>query len=149
WQSRPRRGSLVRMRALFTLILIACLAPAGPVVASSQSVHEYLLAVSHDLPSVAKEAVQRVEESPRQLLAVRGYLRAGQHLDSRWSWSADEVRRYEAGEEYRVLLAEIDAVRQRFEARNPGYSLYANTVTRTLDLQLQRWNSSIAVGIVA
>ena len=68
---------------------------------------------------------------------------------SRWSWSADEIHAYESSQEYRDLLAEIAAVRARFEAANPGYSLYANTTARSLDLQLQRWNSNASVGVIA
>ena len=126
--------------------LIACL--AAPAL-SFASVDEYLLAVTHDLAPAAKEAVQRIDGQPRQLLAVRGYLRAGKQLPSRWSWSADEIRTYEASQEYRDLLAEIATVRARFEAANPGYSLYANTTARSLDLQLQRWNSNKSVGVIA
>jgi hypothetical protein len=130
------------------IVLIACLA-AGPALASSESLNEYLLAATHDLPPVAKEALQRVGDPPRQLLALRGYVRAGQQLTARWSWSSQEIRAYEAGDEYRELLAEIDTVRDRFEAQNPGYSLYANTTARSFDLQLQRWNSNRSVGVIA
>jgi hypothetical protein len=80
---------------------------------------------------------------------VRGYLRAGQQLQSRWSWSAQEIRAYEASQEYADLLAEIALVRARFEAAHPGYLLYANTSARSLDLQLQRWNSNKSVGVIA
>ena len=132
------------MRILF--LLIACL--ATPAL-SFAAVDDYLLAVTHDLPSVASEALQRIDSKPRQLLAVRGYLRADQQLISRWSWSAEEIRAYESSQEYRDLLAEIAAVRARFEAANPGYSLYANTTARSLDLQLQRWNSNASVGVIA
>ena len=131
------------MRVLF---LVACL--AAPAL-SFASVDEYLLTVTHDLAPAAKEAVQRIDGQPRQLLAVRGYLRAGKQLPSRWSWSADEIRSYEASQEYRDLLAEIATVRARFEAANPGYSLYANTTARSLDLQVQRWNSNKSVGVIA
>lgn len=137
------------MRVLCAFVLIACIAATGPALAASASVREYLLAVTHDLPPDVKEAVQRVSDPPRQLLAVRGYLRAGPQLTSRWSWSAEEIHAYEAGEEYRDLLAEIATVRTRFEAQNPGYSLYANTSARSLDLQLRRWNSNAAVGVIA
>jgi len=134
---------------LFAPILIACLAVAGPARASSAAVDEYLLAVTHDLPPVAKEALQRIDGPPRQLLAVRGYIRADRQLTARWSWSAQEIRAYEASDEYRELLASIDAVRARFETQNPGYSLYANTTARSLDQQLQRWNSNPSVGVIA
>lgn len=128
------------------LLLLACLATPALALAS---VDEYLLAVTHDLPPAAKEAVQHIDGKPRQLLAVRGYLRAGQQLSSRWSWSAEDITNYEASQEHRDLLDEIAAVRARFEAANPGYSLYANTTARSLDLQLQRWNSNRSVGVIA
>jgi hypothetical protein len=133
------------VRSFFAFILLAC--AAAP--ASAAPVDKYLLAVAHDLPPTVKETLQRVDGTSRQLLAVRGYLRVGQHLSSRWSWSADEIRVYEASQEYRDLLAEIAALRARFEAQNPGYSLYANTTARSLDLQLRRWNSNESVGVVA
>lgn len=128
------------------LLLLASL--AAPALAFA-SIDEYLLAVTHDLSPAAKDALQHIDGQPRQLLAVRGYLRAGQQLQSRWSWSAEEIRAYEAGQEYRDLLSEIATVRTRFEAANPGYSLYANTTARSLDLQLQRWNSNKSVGVIA
>ncbi len=128
------------------LLLLASL--AAPALAFA-SIDEYLLAVTHDLSPAAKDAVQHIDGQPRQLLAVRGYLRAGRQLQSRWSWSAEEIRAYEAGQEYRDLLSEIATVRTRFEAANPGYSLYANTTARSLDLQLQRWNSNKSVGVIA
>ncbi len=128
------------------LLLIVCL--AAPAL-SFAAIDEYLFAVTHDLPPVAREALQRIDSKPRQLLAVRGYLRAGKDLSSRWSWSADEIRAYESSQEYSDLLAEIAAVRARFETANPGFSLYANTTARSLDLQLQRWNSNASVGVIA
>jgi hypothetical protein len=126
--------------------LLAALAAPAPSFAAAD---EYLLAVTHDLPADAKAALQRIEGKPRQLLAARGYLRAGEQLQARWSWSADQIRSYEASQEYADLLAEIALVRARFEAANPGYSLYANTTARSLDLQLQRWNSNKSVGVIA
>jgi hypothetical protein len=134
------------LRPLLAFALIAAL--ATPAL-SFAAVDEYLLAVTHDLPAGAKDALQRIDGKPRQLLAVRGYLRAGEQLQLRWSWSADEIRTYEASQEYADLLAEIALVRARFEAANPGYSLYANTTARSLDLQLQRWNSNKSVGVIA
>jgi hypothetical protein len=136
---------MAAMRFPFALLLAACLTPA----LSFASMNEYVLAVTRDLPAPANEALRRIDGKPRQLLAVRGYLRAGQQLQSRWSWSADEIHTYEANGEYADLLAEIALVRARFEAANPGFSLYANPTARSLDLQLQRWNSNKSVGVVA
>lgn len=133
------------MRFPFALVLAACLIPK----LASASADEYLLAITHDLPADARDALQHIADKPRQLLAGRAYLRAGQEIHSRWSWSSQEIHRYETSREYRDLLAEIDTVRGRFEAANPGYSLYANTTSRSLELQLQRWNSNKSVGVIA
>jgi hypothetical protein len=138
------------MRSSFGLTLLAFLiACVGTPAPSFAAVNDYLLAVTHDLPPFVREALQHIDGEPRQLLAVRGYLRADQQLSSRWSWSAEQIRAYETSPEYRDLLAEIAAVRARFEAANPGYSLYTNTTARSLDLQLQRWNSNASVGVIA
>jgi hypothetical protein len=134
------------VRLNLVVLLLACLATPALSLAG---VDEYLLAVTHDLPPGARDVVQRIEGQPRQLLAVRGYLKAGPRLQSRWGWSAEEIRAYESGPEYRELLTEIATVRARFEAANPGYSLFANTTARNLDQQLQRWNSNESVGVIA
>jgi hypothetical protein len=133
-------------------LLLASLAAASLASAADDSagkLREYLLAVTHDLPLPAKQALPGIEDDPRRLLAVRGYLRAGQELTSRWSWSSEEIRAYQVSQEYRDLLADIVAVRSRFEAQNPGYTLYANTAARSVDVQLQRWNSNRSVGVIA
>lgn len=132
---------------------MGCLASTAVLSAAPQDdrasvVRRYLLAITQDLPSQAGDALHRID-MPRQLLAARGYLRAARDLPSRWSWSADEIRAYEVSREYRDLLAAIALVQARFEADNPGYSLYANTQARSLDLQLQRWNSNASVGVIA
>jgi hypothetical protein len=136
------------------LVPIACLASAPLSLGLAQGertslVREYRLAIAQQLPVQAADGLRHVADPSRQLLAARGYLRAGQDLSSRWSWSADEIRDFESSQEHRDLLAAIATVRQRFEAANPGYSLYANTQARSLDLQLQRWNTNAAVGVVA
>lgn len=111
--------------------------------------HEYLVAIDTRLPAPARDAMARIDEAPRRLLAARAYLRAATNLGSRWSWSAAEIDAYEKSEEYRDLLSAIAGVQARFEEQNPGYSLYVNTRTRSLDLQLERWNENPSVGATA
>jgi hypothetical protein len=120
-------------------------AGAAPVTRLEQ----YVLAVQSKLPSKAVDALSRIDGESRRLLATRAYLRAADRLESRWSWSDAEVDRYERSAEYQALLREIALVQARFEAANPGYSLYANTEVRSLDRQLERWNTNPAVARVA
>jgi hypothetical protein len=106
---------------------------------------EYLNRVAATLPEHVVEALARIEGTPRQLLATRAYLRAGDHLRTRWSWTEAEIKAHIRSAEYRALLDETEAVRRRFEEQNPGYTLYANTEARSLDVQIERYNSNKSV----
>jgi hypothetical protein len=143
--ARSVHSPLVAMlTALAGLVSIASIAAGQPT-----QLQEYLAAIDARLPMPARDAMARIDAAPRRLLAARAYLRAGKNLSSRWSWSAAEIDAYEKSEEYGDLLRAIAAVQARFEARNPGYSLYVNTRTRSLDLQLERWNENPSVGTTA
>jgi hypothetical protein len=80
---------------------------------------------------------------------MRSYLRAAATLGSRWSWSQAQIDAYTASPEYRALLAEIDKVRAQFEDANPGFQLWANTEVRSLDQQIERWNTNASVASLA
>jgi hypothetical protein len=137
----------MRLRLVAALILLTSIAPSA--AEPSTQLHAYVTAIGARLPAPARDAIARIDEMPRRLLAARAYLRAGNNLSARWSWSEAEIAVYEQGEEYRDLLRAIFAVRARFEAQNPGYSLYVNTRARSLDLQLERWNENPSVGATA
>jgi hypothetical protein len=91
----------------------------------------------------------RIDGTARQLLALRSYLRAAHEIRARWSWTQAEIDAYRKTDEYRALLAEIDKVRAKFEEKSPGYTLWANTDVRTLEQQLERWNTNPAVASLA
>jgi hypothetical protein len=119
---------------------------AEPVAGGSeQRLEQYLDRVAATLPEHTAEALAEIEGTPRRLLATRAYLRAGDGLRTRWSWSAEEIRAHTRSAEYRALIDETAAVRRRFEAQNPGYTLYANTEARSLELQVSRYNSNKSV----
>jgi len=120
---------------------------AGTAVTGTpeQRLEQYLDRVSATLPVHTAETLAKIEGTPRRLLAARAYLRAGEGLRSRWSWSAEEIRAHTQSAEYRALIDETEQVRRRFEAQNPGYTLYANTEARSLELQISRYNSNKSV----
>jgi hypothetical protein len=124
---------------------------AGTPVAGTpeQRLEQYLDRVSATLPAHTVQTLAKIEGTPRRLLATRSYLRAGDDLRSRWSWSAEEIRAHTRSAEYRALIDATEAVRRRFEAQNPGYTLYANTEARSLELQVSRYNSNKSVGRAA
>jgi hypothetical protein len=128
--------------------LIACAAiesaPAGEAALAN-----HLTAVAATLGARERMTLSQIPALDRRLLALRAYVRAGSNLDSRWSWTEQEIRIYERSAEYRRLLEDLARVRAEFERQNPGYTLYANTQVRSLDVQLERWNSNLGVAKTA
>lgn len=138
-----RRVGIVAMVALL-------LAPLQMSFASSDdALDEYLQHIADSLPEQAAAALKQIDGTPRRLLAARSYLRTGDALRSRWSWTTEEIEKHARSPEYHALLAETEKVRARFESQNPGYSLYANTEARSLELQIIRFNTNKSVGAVA
>lgn len=138
-------------RNIGTVALIALLlAPLHRSLASSDDVlDKYLRHIAAGLPEKTAATMKRIDGTSRRLLAARAYLRAGEDLRTRWSWTRDEIQAHTLSPEYRALLEETEKVRVRFEAQNPGYTLYANTEARSLDLQIVRFNTNESVARVA
>ncbi len=96
-------------------------------------------------PPPSGEALARIPDLGRKLLALRSYVRSRKTLAKRWSWTAAEIEAYQGSPEQEKLLAEVAAVSAHFARANPGYALYANTKVRSLDVQIERWNKSESV----
>lgn len=141
--------------AKFALLIGAVLVAAQPSLANPAShgrdarVERYRDALVLELPPQAQRAMARIEGAPRQWLALRAYLRSGERLVERWSWSDAQIEAFEKTTHYDALMAEVRRVQSRFEAENPGYTLYANTQVRSLDTQLERWNENASVARVS
>lgn len=105
----------------------------------------YTRAAAQDLTPEQREALGRIPDAARRLLALRGYLRAGGDAMSRWAWSRERIESYEKSPEYAAALAEVDKVRREFEAASPGYTLRVNTKVRSLDEQLSKWNETESI----
>ena len=100
--------------------------------------------VSAQDPRVAA-ALARIDGEGRQLLALRSYLRGNARLAERWSWTAEQITAYEASPEHAELQAEVERVRAAFAQDNPGFELWVNPQVRTLDRQIESWNSNDSV----
>lgn len=138
-----------------SLRLLACLFVLGGASLGARAselsdpVSAHLTALAAKLPECAQHALERIETGERKLLAGRSYVKSGDRLIDRWSWTARQIREAEQSAEYRRMLASIRTVTDTFEAQNPGFTLYANTQVRTLELQLERWNTNPRVGSIA
>lgn len=80
---------------------------------------------------------------------MRAYVRAGNSLGERWSWSQSKLDAYPSTAQGRSAAADIDAVEATFAKANPGFTARANRMPRSLEQQLNRWNENGAVGAVA
>ncbi len=130
-------------------LAVLLLAPHLARGSSDDALERYLQHIASSLPAKAAAALQDIDGTPQRLLAARAYLRAGKQLRDRWSWSQDEIHAHTRSPEYRALLEETEKVRARFEEQNPGYTLYANTEARSLELQITRYNTNKSVARVA
>lgn len=132
-----RSAALAAAFAAATLATAAAGAsPADPRVDST------LEALAAGLDPRAASALESIDGTGRRLLAARAYLRAEARLDGRWSWSAAEAAAFQESSGKRALDAAIARVRCRFEADNPGHTLWVNPEFRSLDVQLARWNEN-------
>jgi hypothetical protein len=105
------------------------------------------LAAEQD-PRVA-DALSRIDGAGRRLLALRSYVRSRAHLADRWSWTSEQIAAYEGTAEHGELQHEIAMVNAAFARENPGYELWVNPQVRSLDIQLEHWNTNESVAAAA
>jgi hypothetical protein len=116
---------------------------------SWRSATGYVTSISAHIDPRPAEVISRIAGTGRQLLALRSYLRAGARLPERWTWSPEQIVAFEGSPEQRDLQLEIDRVRTAFVAANPGFELYVNPQVRSLDTQIEHWNSNESVTAAA
>ena len=133
----------MRQRALKHGLL--CLALATQPIcaqAADDTLNAHLAAVRSMLDPRAASALAQIEGTGRQLLAARSYLRVGPNLAERWSWSDVEIATWQDSPAQSALDAAVARVRTAFESANPGYTLHVNPEVRSLEIQLERWNTN-------
>lgn len=132
----------------FTFMREKAPAPA-PSAQTDPRLARYMSAAAASLDSRARDALTKIDGAARQLLALRGYLRSEASLGAKWSWTADEIKRFESSSEYRAAMSEVEKVRRKFAEQNPGYDIYVNTQVRTLEKQIRFWNETRSVATAA
>ena len=140
----------MKRRALLRgLLAVALAGPAIDAHPAEDLVARHLVAVAGTLDPRAADAITRIDGTGRQLLAARSYLRAGTDLAERWSWSESEIAAYLGSPAQAALDAAIARVRGAFESANPGYTLHVNPEVRSLEIQLERWNTNATIAVAA
>jgi hypothetical protein len=158
--AKPRHRCESACRTLITLTLItltaemaiedAAAAKAGTLPEISSSMPQaWLMEASADLDARVASTLQQIHGIDRQMLALRAYLRAGDDLTQRWSWTAEQLANYPNTPEGKAAAADIDAVISVFARSNPGYTLHVNRMPRSLTEQLAHWNENDSVRKVA
>jgi hypothetical protein len=142
-------------RALVTCLLAVLMAgtakvQAAAAAAATETRHQHWVeSASAGLDPQAVETLHRIDGADRQLLALGAYLRAGDSLSARWSWSQETLTGYPSTPEGEAAAADIDSVIAAFAKANPGYELQVNRQPRSLEIQLARWNENASVAAVA
>jgi hypothetical protein len=146
----------MRFRVPIAAMITALMIPIAPafharaIEAASTALQEkWAMQASQGLEPRVTDALQRISSADRRLLALRAYLRAGDALAGRWSWSEQQLAAYPDTAEGKAASADIDAVAAAFAAANPGFTLQVNRMPRSLELQIAHWNENESVGSAA
>lgn len=139
-------------RPLLLALVTAVALPAGahadePAVMPRLETLAAMLAQKTD--ARVGDLLPRIEGLGGRLLALRSYVRSGDRLAERWSWTQEQIAAFEGSPEQQELQAEIGRVREVFERANPGYELFVNPQVRSLDIQLANWNRNESVAVAS
>jgi hypothetical protein len=146
---RPHR-CVVFAAALSVVLMLASPAstPASETTGEARQ-QAWVAQASAGLAPPVIDALHLIVGFDRRLLALRSYLRAGDALSARWSWSQEQLSLYSSTPEGRAATTDIDAVAAAFAAANPDFSLHVNRQARSLELQIAHWNENGSVGTTA
>ncbi len=139
-----------RIGCALIMLMLSAIAQAQGAAASTENLHQgWVDSAAGGLDPEAAATLERIHDADRRLLALKAYLRAGDSLAARWSWSEETLARYPSTTEGMAAAADIDSVVAAFAKLNPGYQLQVNRQPRSLEVQLARWNENASVAAVA
>jgi hypothetical protein len=110
---------------------------------------QYIEALAAEQDPRVADALSRIDGTGRRVLALRSYVRGRAHLADRWSWTSEQIAAYAGTSEHGELQQEIARVNDAFARENPGFELWVNPQVRSLDIQLEHWNTNESVAAAA
>jgi hypothetical protein len=139
------------LRVAAGLLVASTLAspPAALSAPADASRDAWVAEASVGLPPPVLDALAQIAGADRRLLALRSYLKAGDGLNERWSWSEEQQLTYPSTAEGKTASVELDAVAAAFAAANPGFTLRVNRAPRSLEAQIIAWNDNESVAAAA
>ncbi|MFN2377755.1 MAG: hypothetical protein ABR538_14570 [Candidatus Binatia bacterium] len=123
--------------------------PAASEIDRGQQLGAYMLAASAVLGVEQIGALSKITDEHRRNLAMTYYLRAGDSVTSRWSWTTEQIEAYQQSPEHSAAIAEIETIAVHFSLHNPEQVLRANPRIRSLEEQLVLWETVSSVGEAA
>ena len=142
--SRGRHACRLGLMGLVAGLCFPLLARADEAT-DATALEPLVLGIAAKLDARVVAVLPRIDDVGGRLLALRSYLRSGDRLGERWSWTEAQIAAYAGSPEQADLDAEIQRVRAAFEGANPGYVLFVNPQVRSLDIQLANWNRNESV----
>lgn len=101
----------------------------------------YMTLASSRLDARMQTALSHIPDDGRRLLAIKYYARRAKSIDGSWALSSKQLAKYRASKQHRQAIALVEAIKVRFSEQNPGYHLRVDTDVRTLEEQIEIWNS--------
>jgi hypothetical protein len=129
--------------------ICAMLLCAGGPLRADALLDVRLEALAVELDPRAEAALQAIDGTARRLLAARSYVRNSTSLAQRWSWDAAQVDAFLQSPGKAELDDAIAQVTCQFQRSHPDYTLFVNPEFRTLERQLERWNTNDSVARAA
>ena len=149
--SRAHSTRIRYLTVTSALTILFSLASAAPTTTAANEARRdaWVVQASAGLPPAAIDTLHRIVGVDRRLLALRAYLRAGDALSERWSWTQERLAAYPSTPEGKAAAIEINAVAAAFATSNPGFTLQVNRQPRSLEVQITHWNENQSVGKTA
>ena len=105
------------MKALMAVAFTATLALGPGLAAEPAALDAVLIKLA---PPPSGEALPKIPDLGRKLLALRSYLRYGPKIAERWSWTDADIKAFQGSPEQKRLLADIAAVNRAFHGGQSG-----------------------------
>jgi hypothetical protein len=135
--------------AVFAAAFLCTEAAHAGAACTAEPLDACIATIAAELDPHVADALSRIDGTGRRLLALRSYLRSSAHLADHWSWTQGQIAAYQESPEYGELQRAIDRVNASFMNANPGYELWVNPEVRSLDVQIEHWNTNESVAEAA
>lgn len=115
--------------------------PVYTRVGPETKLDRYMNLAAKRLDSRMQGALSHIPDDGRRLLALKYYTRRPGNINGRWAMSAGQIAKHVGSKQHQRAVATVEAIKLRFATQNPGYRLAVNTDVRSLEKQIEIWNT--------